>query len=504
MNNSCDLLVVGGGINGTGIARDAAGRGLSVVLVEKDDLAAHTSSASSKLIHGGLRYLEQLDFKLVRESLAERQRLLWAAPHIVRPLQFVIPVGRGSRPPWVIRAGLFLYDRLGSHSALPRSRAIGLDTGRLRPGGEKAFSYWDARVQDSRLVVLNAIDAAEHGAAVLTRTELIEARREQGVWNVGLRAPGGEVSIRARAMVNAAGPWAARLLDRVEGARRGGKLRLVKGSHIVVPRLYEGEHAYLLQNPDRRVVFAMPFEQRFTLVGTTEVEWTGAPGAPTISEDEINYLLGTVTRYFTAELSRQDIVWSYSGIRALIDNGASDPSKLTRDYQLQSDAPAGQPPLLTVFGGKITTYRRLAERAVEQLRPFFPEATGAWTSAAALPGGDLPNGDVSAYEAALIEAYRELPSELLARFVRTYGTRTQRLLDGVRTLSDLGEHFGAGLYARELDYLATAEWARTAEDVLFRRTKTGLHTDRASWRDIEAYMRKIELAASPNRENQRT
>jgi glycerol-3-phosphate dehydrogenase len=388
----------------------------------------------------------------------------------------------------MIRAGLFLYDHLGGRRALPPSRAIHLDGDCLRPASRKIFSYWDARVQDSRLVVLNAIDAAERGATILTRTELIEARREQGAWNARLGAPGGETSVRARALVNAAGAWASQILDRVKGAPRDRKLRLVKGSHIVVPQLYNGDHAFLLQNADGRVVFAIPFEQRFTLIGTTDVEWRGSPGAPTISEDETNYLLGTVARYFTAELSSRDIVWSYSGIRALVDDGASELSKLTRDYLLELDAPPGQPPLLIVYGGKITTYRRLAERAVEQLRHYFPEATGAWTNAARLPGGDIPDLDVRAYEAILTEEYRELPPELLARFVRTYGTRTRRLLDRVHTISDLGQHFGGGLYAREVDYLVRNEWARTAEDVLFRRTKLGLHVGPRVTERLTAYL----------------
>src|SRR5579884_1941048 len=478
MNNCCDLLVVGGGINGTGIARDAAGRGLSVVLVEKDDLAARTSSASSKLIHGGLRYLERLDFKLVRESIAERERLLRAAPHIVRPLEFIVPLGPGTRPAWMIRAGLFIYDHLGGRGMLPGARPVRVEGSQLGEGlsdpGVKAYSYWDARVQDSRLVMLNATDAAEHGATILTRTELVEARRDAGTWAARVRGADGNRTISARALVNAAGPWADELLGRIEGTRRTRKVRLVKGSHIVVPRLYDGDHAFLLQNPDGRVIFAIPFEQRFTLVGTTDVELSGPIGATAIENEEIEYLLNGLSGYFARPVSRGDIVWTYSGVRALVDDGVSDPSKVTRDYVLDLDA-RDKAPLLNVFGGKITTYRHLAEQALDSLARYFPAARPAWTENASLPGGDIPTGDVESYSRRLAERHIALPPPLLARFAEAYGTRTERLLDGVQSSADLGEHFGGGLYAREVDYLVANEWARTAEDVLFRRTKLGLH-----------------------------
>ncbi len=487
-----DLLIVGGGINGVGIARDAAGRGLSVLLVEKDDLAGHTSSASSKLIHGGLRYLERYEFKLVRESLAERERLLRAAPHIIRPLQFILPLAPSPRPAWMVRAGLFLYDHLGGRKLLPGSRSIQLDRDPvgdgLKPGAPQAFSYWDCRVDDSRLVVLNAIDAAERGATVLTRTELIRARRERGLWMATLRSAAGERTVSARALVNAAGPWVADLFDRLSGVHRRRDIRLVKGSHIIAPRLYPGEHAFLLQNPDRRVVFAIPFEQQFTLVGTTDVDWTGAPAEPSVSEAEIDYLMATIARYFTAAVSRDDIVWRYSGIRALYDDGETDPSQVTRDYGIEVDASAGDAPLLSVFGGKITTYRRLAEKALEGLAPFVSTEFGAWTEEAVLPGGDFPNLDLESYARSLAERFAALPSELIARLARTYGTRTERLLDGVRSISDLGEHLGGGLYAREVDYLVSQEWARSAEDVLFRRTKLGLQVTRQTKDRLTAYI----------------
>ena len=481
-----DLLVVGGGINGTASARDAAGRGLSVMLVEKDDLAAHTSSASSKLVHGGLRYLEQFEFKLVRESLAERERLLRAAPHIVRPLEFVLPIGASSRPAWMIRAGLFLYDRLAGRTVLPGSRAIGLDGRGLKPGARAGFAYWDCRVQDSRLVVLNAIDAAERGAAIMTRTELIAGRREDSLWRVRVRDSHGERTVRARALVNAAGPWAGRLLEHVDHARNRQRVRLVKGSHILLPRLYSGEHAFILQNPDGRVVFAIPFEDRFTLVGTTDVDWTGDPGDAAISEAETDYLLGTVARNFASSLPQADIVWRYSGVRTLVDDGSGDPAKATRDYVLDLD-PAGAP-LLSVFGGKLTTYRSVAEKALDRLAPFFPHASLGWTRDAALPGGDIPDLDVERYAQRLHGEWPALPSELLSRFARSYGTRTKALLGDIRTTEDLGEHFGAGLHAREVDYLVAHEWARTAEDVLWRRTKHGLHINPKGKQRLSTYL----------------
>jgi glycerol-3-phosphate dehydrogenase len=480
-----DLLVVGGGINGAGIARDAVGRGLSVMLVEKDDLAAHTSSASSKLIHGGLRYLEQFEFKLVRESLAERERLLRAAPHIVEPLRFVIPRSPFSRAAWKLRAGLFLYDHLGARKVLPPSRGVRLDElgDGLRPFLKKGFAYWDCRVQDSRLVVLNALDAAERGATIRTRTELVEARRADGKWLAKLSGSD-ERTVAASALVNAAGAWAGQLLDRIEDAPRGRPLRLVKGSHIVVPRLFVGDHAFLLQNPEGRVVFAIPFEGSFTIVGTTDIEWTGAAAEPTISDAETEYLLQTVSRYFTARVFRNDIVWSYSGLRALLDDGASDPSKVTRDFDL--DLEASGVPLLNVFGGKITTYRLLAEEALKRLRPFFPGAGGAWTERAVLPGGEMPN--LEEYAGKLSGSYRDLPSPLLARLARTYGIRAERLLGDARSVGDLGEKFGADLYALEVDYLMHHEWARSAEDVLWRRTKLGLRMTKAEVARVADYM----------------
>jgi glycerol-3-phosphate dehydrogenase len=487
-----DVLVVGGGINGVGIAREAAGRGLSVLLVEKDDLAAHTSSASSKLVHGGLRYLDQFDFKLVRESLAERERLLRSAPHIVEPLQFVLPLTEWSPSAWKVRAGLLLYDRLGERRILPPSRPIRLNGpfgNGLQAKLARGFAYWDCRVQDSRLVVLTAMSAVERAAKIMPRTELLEARREDGTWVATYRQQGlRERTIRARALVNAAGPWTGQLSDRLSGTDRPPPMRLVKGSHIVLPRLYDGEHAFILPGPDGRVVFAIPFEGEFTLVGTTDVDCSDPGDAAAISDQEIEYLLAVVGRTFTRAVARADIAWSYTGIRTLADDGTSDPSKISREYQLDLNAMDGAPPLLSVIGGKITTYCRLAEKAVDLLEPFLPEKRRRWDDEP-LPGGDIKLLDVNAYLRELTTLrYRELPPELLERLVRTYGTRTGAILKVAKSIEDLGEHFGAGLTEREVDYLIRCEWARIGEDVLWRRTKLGLQLSKAEAARVAEYV----------------
>lgn len=488
-----DLLVVGGGINGAGIARDAAGRGLSVMLVEKDDLASHTSSASSKLVHGGLRYLERLDLRLVRQSLAERERLLANAPHLVRPLRFVIPVGDGSRPAWMIRLGLFAYDRLARRQTLPGSGSVdlaGTPLGEaLKDAGRKAFAYWDCQVDDSRLVVANALDAAERGAAILTRTELVGARRQDGAWRALIRDRSGERTVAARALVNAAGPWAGELRGRLNGLDRQLRIRLVKGSHILLPRLHRGDDAILLQNPDGRVVFAIPYRGRFTLVGTTDVDWSAPAGPAAIAEEEAEYLLATVARHFRRAPRRAEIAWSYAGIRALTDDGAKDASKVTRDHHFELDAPRGQAPALSLVGGKITTYRRVAEEALGLLAPFFRPVGRDWTSAAPLPGGDL--ADLAGYRSGLARRHPFLSASLVARLVDAYGARAGDVLAGARGLSDLGQHFGAGLYAREVDYLVRFEWARSAEDVLFRRTRLGLELGEDAARAIEDYIGQL-------------
>ncbi|EQA99324.1 hypothetical protein L288_20040 [Sphingobium quisquiliarum P25] len=489
---SCDLLIIGGGINGAGIARDAAGRGLKVMLVEQHDLASHTSSASTKLIHGGLRYLEYGEVRLVREALAERERLWGMAPHIIWPLRFVIPQTHSPRPAWMLRAGLFLYDHIGGSKRLPATRTIALDRSPLgdaladRTG--RGFVYSDCWVEDSRLVVLNALDAAERGARVLTHTSFAAARREGAAWAAVLEGDGGRREVRARALVNAAGPWVSEVIGRMTGAHTSRRVRLVKGSHIVVPRLYDGEHAFLLQNADRRIMFAIPYEGRFTLIGTTEEAWDGPAGPAAISSGEVRYLLDGANRYFSQQLSEADLVWSYAGIRPLYDDSSGNASAVTRDYVLDVDADGGSAPVLSVFGGKITTYRRLAEQAMKRLAPFFPEAGPAWTAGVALPGGDMPGGDFARFADALLASHPGLPPTLLLRLARAYGTRVTRLLKDAQSLDALGEDLGGGLTTAELDYLASTEWARSAQDVLYRRSKLGLHVPQGTAERVEAYL----------------
>lgn len=485
MNNAApdtvDLLVIGGGINGAGIARDAAGRGLSVVLCEQGDLAGGTSSASSKMIHGGLRYLEHYEFRLVREALAEREVLLENAPHLVHPLRFVLPHDALLRPAWMIRAGLFLYDRLGgSRRRLAGSHGLDLAADPagepLRDERRKGFVYTDCRVDDSRLVVLNALGAAQHGATILTRTCCVQARRDGDAWIVVLRdaITGRQRSMRARILVNAAGPWVNKVLDASIATETTLRVRLVKGSHIVVARLYDGDHAYILQNDDGRVVFALPFEENFTLIGTTDVPYAGDPNGIRIDSDEIDYLCAAINRYFERPIGAGDVVWSYAGVRPLLDDGAGDPAAVTRDYRLEIEAPEGGAPLLSVFGGKITTYRRLAEQAMAKLSPFTPGVGGPWTASSPLPGGDIDDADVARFLNQTRARYPWLPAGLAARYVNAYGTLTAALLDGADGLDDLGHDFGASLFEREVAYLADTEWARSAEDILWRRSKLGL------------------------------
>ncbi|MFE1815432.1 glycerol-3-phosphate dehydrogenase [Metapseudomonas otitidis] len=470
-----DLAVIGGGINGVGIAADAAGRGLSVFLCERDDLAQHTSSASSKLIHGGLRYLEHYEFRLVREALAEREVLLAKAPHIVRPMRFVLPHRPHLRPAWMIRAGLFLYDHLGKRERLPGSRGLRFGVGSpLQAGISRGFEYSDCWVDDARLVVLNAMSAREHGAHIHSRTRCVSARRSKGLWHIHLeRADGTLLSIRSRALVNAAGPWVARLLKDDLKQKSPYGIRLIQGSHIVVPQLYEGEHAYILQNEDRRIVFAIPYLGRFTLIGTTDREYQGDPAKVAITEEETRYLLDVVNQHFKKQISADDILRTYSGVRPLCDDESDDPSAVTRDYTLALDAHPGEAPLLSVFGGKLTTYRKLAESALAQLAPFFPTMGGSWTATATLPGGESMDSQEALAEA-LCERYGWLPNSLARRWAGTYGSRVWKLLEGVANLTDLGEHLGGGLYTREVDYLCREEWAQDAEDILWRRTKQGL------------------------------
>ena len=478
---ACDVLVVGGGINGAGIARDLAGRGLKVMLCEKDDLAAHTSSSSTKLIHGGLRYLEYYEFSLVRKALAEREVLLKSAPHIMWPLRFVMPHDPGMRPSWMIRAGLFLYDHLARREVLAGSRSIDLRTHvagvPLKAGYRKGFVYSDGWVDDARLVVLNAMDAAERGATVLTRWRCVDARRGATQWQVRLQSATGEVhEVTARALVNAAGPWAAQFLAEHAHAPERKLLRLVKGSHIVVKKLFDHDHAYIFQNPDKRIIFAIPYEGAFTLIGTTDVEHIGAIGAVHVDAAETSYLCEQASRYFAAPVLPADVVWSYAGVRPLLDDESGDPSAVTRDYSLELDTSAA--PLLSVWGGKITTFRKLAEEAADLLADPLKAGHVAWTSGVNLPGGDLPRAAGNADTVAQFEAFvhtlaarhPEIPAATRKRLARGYGSRVDAVLKG-----GLGAEVAPGLYECELYYLHANEWARSADDVLWRRTKLGLH-----------------------------
>ncbi len=479
-----DVLVVGGGINGAGIARDLAGRGASVLLAEKDDLAQHTSSSSTKLIHGGLRYLEYHEYGLVRKALAEREVLLKGAPHIMWPLRFVMPHDPSMRPAWLIRAGLFLYDHLARREVLPGSCSVDL---RQHPTGAplnkrytKGFVYSDGWVDDARLVVLNALDAAERGAEVLTRWRCVDAQRHAGQWRVTLEAAdGSRREVTARALVNAAGPWAAQFL--AEHAHEKPKmLRLVKGSHIVVRRLFEHDHAYIFQSPDKRIIFAIPYERDFTLIGTTDVEHQGAIGQARIDASEIAYLCTQASRYFERPITPTDVVWTYSGVRPLLDDESGNPSAVTRDYSLELDVTGGAA-LLSVWGGKITTFRKLAEEAADLLAAPLGIRQGPWTAQAALPGGDLrpllgttqrPDTDFERLVDTLGRRYPDINPDLLRRLARCYGARADGLLAG-----GLGAEVVSGLHEAELQYLHRSEWARTADDVLWRRTKLGLHLD---------------------------
>ena len=474
-----DLLVIGGGVNGCAIARDAAGRGLSVMLVEQGDLAQATSSASTKLFHGGLRYLEHYEFRLVREALIERETLLRAMPHISRPMRFVLPADGGMRPAWMLRLGLFIYDHLGGREILPPTRTLDLARdpagAPLRPELRRAFEYSDCWVDDARLVALLARDAAARGALVRTRTRFERAVRDGDAWRADLAGEaGGPRAIAARAVVNAAGPWVGEVARAGFAARAPRAVRLVRGSHLVTRRLFVHDKAYILQQPDGRIVFAIPYEGDFTLIGTTDVDHAGAPGEAVCTAEERDYLLAAASRYLAAPVTRADMVWSYSGVRQLHDDGAASASAATRDYVLEVAAEDGRAPALDVLGGKITTHRRLAEAALEKLRPWFPGLPGAWTAGAALPGGDFPWDGAPALAAALREAHPFLTPDWAARLTRLYGTEARALLAGARTAADLGEAFGATLTERELAWLRDREWARTAEDVLWRRTKLGL------------------------------
>ena len=486
-----DLFVIGGGINGCGIARDAAGRGFSVFLAEADDLASGTSSASTKLIHGGLRYLEHYEFRLVRESLIEREILWGMAPHIIEPMRFVLPHHKGLRPKWLLRLGLFIYDHLGGRKRLPPTAMCDLTRdplGRaLKPGHETGFEYSDCRVDDSRLVILNARDAAARGATIRTRTKVTGARRDGEDWLVDTldMHTGAAETIAARMLINAAGPWVERVLPASSDTHA---VRLVKGSHIVVRRIYEDERCFFFQNADGRIIFAIPYEGDFTLIGTTDADFSGDPAAVEISEAETDYLIAVANEYFVREIGKEDIVWTYSGVRPLYDDGASKAQEATRDYVLKLTGEAGEGRLLTVIGGKLTTYRRLAEAALGHVESALGKRGAAWTAGAHLPGGDFAIDGFDAELAALRERYGFLADGDLRRLLRRYGTEVPDILGPALSLADLGRHFGAGLYAAEVDFLVDGEWARTVEDILWRRTKYGLHRDGIDVAALEAYL----------------
>lgn len=493
-----DVVVVGGGVNGVGIAMDAAGRGLKVLLCEMNDLASATSSSSSKLIHGGLRYLEHYEFRLVREALAERESLLRNAPHIMWPMRFRLPYRPHLRPAWMIRTGLFLYDHLAKRELLPGSRSIRFDSSDpLKPEIRKGFEYSDGWVDDARLVVLTAQKARELGASIRTRTKCVRAERGSTHWNVTLQdmRNGSEQHITARTVVNATGPWVSRLFGEALSMRAPKMIRMVKGSHIVVPRLNKGQEAYILQNADDRIVFVIPYEDHFSLVGTTDVDYQGDPSKATISAEETTYLLNIVNDHFQHQLTPSDVVWSYSGVRPLMDDEEGDAQKASRDYSFEVNRDKGLAPLISVFGGKITTYRKLAEAATNKLCQFFPGCGEPWTKHAALPGGDFDSQEALA--ARLKADFPWLSESLNRRLVRTYGTACFQFLSGHQSMDELGQHFGGTLYRAEVDYLIEQEWALTTDDILWRRTKQGLYASESDVAALNRYLAEAIPSAAP-------
>ena len=491
-SDSIDIFVIGGGINGASVARDAAGRGYSVALAEMHDLASGTSSAATKLVHGGLRYLEHYEFRLVHEALAERE-VLWAeAPHIIKPLRFVLPHHKGLRPAMVLRAGLAMYDYMGGRRLLPPTRTLDLTrdvTGKpLKPGYRLGFEYSDCWVDDARFVVLNARDAADRGAAVHVRTRVASLRRDNGGWLVELDGEAGQQTVRAKLVVNAAGPWVDQVIAGAMGRKGAHHVRLVKGSHIVVHKLYDHDRCYIFQNGDGRIIFAIPYEDDFTLIGTTDEDYHGDPGEVRISEQETDYLLGAASEYFARPVTREQIHWTYSGVRPLFDDGASAAQEATRDYVLKLDGDAATGAAINVFGGKLTTSRRLAESVLEKIESVLGKKGDTWTKTSRLPGGDFEPLAFDAEARRLGMDYAEMPSRLLRRLLRQYGSRARMVLGDAVETGDLGQHFGWDLHAAEVDYLMAHEWARTAQDVLWRRTKVGLRVSRDDVAALEAYM----------------
>jgi glycerol-3-phosphate dehydrogenase len=515
-----DLFIIGGGINGCGIARDAVGRGLSVALAEQGDLAQATSSASTKLFHGGLRYLEYFEFRLVREALEERETLLVAMPHISWPMRFVLPWHpemrfesdtptsrllskvmpwmKGRRPAWLIRLGLFLYDTLGGRKILPATRTLDLTrdaAGRsLQKRFQHAYEYSDCWVEDAKLVSLNARDAAEHGARVMTRTRVVSAARQDGMWQVTVDGPDGRHTHRARALVNAGGPWVGDVIANVARINSTEGVRLVRGSHIVTKKLYDHDRCYFFQGSDGRIIFAIPYEQDFTLIGTTDKDHRAAPGDVRCTGEERDYLLAFASQYFAKPVTKDDVVWTYAGVRPLYNDGAKSATAATRDYVLSLDTTGGAP-LLNVFGGKITTYRRLAESALEKLSPFFPQAKGQWTARAPLPGGNFPHDGVAALVAKILADHPFLTPVWAARLVRAYGAEAPALLAGAKTAADLGRDFGATLTEAEVRWLMRHEFARRAEDVVWRRTKLGLRLSSDQVAALDGFMTEADNRA---------
>lgn len=489
-----DVVVVGGGVNGTGIAMDAAGRGLKVLLCEMNDLASATSSNSSKLIHGGLRYLEHYEFRLVREALAERESLLRNSPHIMWPMRFRLPHRPHLRPAWMIRTGLFLYDHLAKRELLPGSRSIKFTSNDpLKPEITKGFEYSDGWVDDARLVVLAAKKAQQYGAKILTRTKCVRAERGAKDWTITLRDTqnSAESTVSASMIVNATGPWVSKLFGEALPMPAPKTIRMVKGSHIVVPRLNKDTEAYILQNEDERIVFVIPYEDEFSLVGTTDVDYEGDPSKAKISPEETDYLLKIINDHFKRQLEPKDVVWSYSGVRPLMDDEDGDAQKASRDYSFEVSHDKGKAPLVSVFGGKITTYRKLAESVTNKVCQFFPSAGGPWTRTATLPGGDFDNHDSLA--ARLRQDFPWLSDIMVSRYVRTYGTLAYEILRGCESVDDLGRLFTGNLYQAEVDYLVKKEWALNAEDVLWRRTKQGLHATEQQIASLDHYLSGLKL-----------
>lgn len=497
-NELFDVVIVGGGVNGTGIAMDAAGRGLKVLLCEMNDLASATSSNSSKLIHGGLRYLEHYEFRLVREALAERESLLGNAPHIMWPMRFRLPHRPHLRPAWMIRTGLFLYDHLARRELLPGSRSIEFTADDpLKPDITRGFEYSDGWVDDARLVVLTARKASTLGATVLTRTRCTRAERQADLWVVDLqdRLDGHQRRVRAKTVVNATGPWVSQLFSDALQTPAPRQIRMVKGSHIVVPRLNRDTEAYILQNEDERIVFVIPYEEQFSLIGTTDVDYQGDPSKATISLEETDYLLAIVNQYFRRQLTAGDVVWNYSGVRPLIEEDGKDAKEVSRDYSFEVDEPQGKAPLISVFGGKITTYRKLAEAATNRLCEYFPRSSMPWTRQAVLPGGNFTSQ--KALATSLLHRYPWLPDTLARRLVRTYGTLAFKVIGDSNSFEDMGPCFAADLTAREVDYLVENEWARSAEDILWRRTKQGLFASPEQTRSLEQYLQTQVAESAP-------